>query len=177
MPCDHELWAITPLMLSYEALMKQRDDFLNQLSQEERGQTVYNTLQFESLVSGLQESDVKQKAPVRFIMVGSNSGCQRAVCKCVLLAHYPLSPATLNRINGNKRQAYGATTSTAPRRLRQHRLHSIVDGQAQIRKRIFQATQHMSTYVITRWLKYAEETSEKLPNIFTTPHLRASSLF
>eukprot|EP00965_Chrysotila_dentata_P065250 2162307-Pleurochrysis_carterae.AAC.1 len=60
-PCHHELWAVQPAD-AVESLRKQRDAFWNQLSQEERRSTVYNALQFESVVTSLHES-TEHKAP------------------------------------------------------------------------------------------------------------------
>eukprot|EP00965_Chrysotila_dentata_P122679 4054751-Pleurochrysis_carterae.AAC.1 len=118
--------------------------FWNNLSQEERHQTVFNVIQFESVAGDLHSEDAQRAASVCFL-VGSIAGRQRLVCKCVFHAKFPLSIPTINRIIASKRNAPGVMASTA--------LAAEYQGRPGVRREAH--ISNKTAHSIAWWLKYA----------------------
>lgn len=156
-PCNHQLWARqTPDAV--EALTRHLTRFLA-LPQQTRGEIAAQGISFPPAthLHGQTEGEkiVSKGQPI--FKIGINGGLQRCVCRCVFTQHYGMGIATLTRIickTRNGKPIYGDKSQMK------------VDA----RKSIVPSAK--SAHAIAWWLTYAEETSEKLPDIdrLLTPH-------
>ena len=102
--CHHQLWA-RGTATAVRVLRDQRKTFLD-LGSKERGELVLKALGFESSSGGLHcGDDPRWKAPVAKVVfrLGPTPDRLRPVCRCIFLAQYPISLATLKRIIQRKR--------------------------------------------------------------------------
>eukprot|EP00965_Chrysotila_dentata_P231122 6198166-Pleurochrysis_carterae.AAC.1 len=153
--CQHQLWAVETSD-AVQVLARQRQAFLA-LNSKGRAQAVYDALSFEAAVGDLHGSSTWQQ-PLRKVIyrTGPAADRSRSVCREMFLEHFPTSLASLKRRIQEKR-VLGLSPSEQRNAARDKKpdLRSV-----------------KSLNVIAWWTAYAEQTSEKLPDVDQqlTPH-------
>eukprot|EP00965_Chrysotila_dentata_P243386 6205385-Pleurochrysis_carterae.AAC.1 len=141
--CHHHLWDRRN-EIAVAALRKQREQFLA-LGTRARAKTVLEALSFESS-RGAQQG---WAAPVQRVVyrVGTSVDRMREVCREVFLANYPVGLATLKR------------------RVKEKRLGKDLYQSAEGEDAPTSVGSLKALHAIAWWRGYAEQTSEKLPDV------------